>query len=289
MGIIFGLLAAVTYGAADFIGGRVSRRADVFTVVLLSQLLGAIPLLLVIPFFSASGPTVEALAWGAAAGVGGGTGVLFLYRGLAVGRMTVVAPVTGVIAAAAPVLFGLAIGERPGPVALTGVAIAVASVALVSAAPPPIDEEADVDVTADISGWRTSGMPLAVGAGLSFGAFFIFLERAGDNTGIWPLIGMRAASISLVAVIALALGRSLRPPSGTMGAIAGSGILDVGANVFYLLATRFGLLTVVAVLTSMYPAVTVVLARVLLHERFVRTQLVGLALAAASIVLIVVG
>ena len=130
---------------------------------------------------------------------------------------------------------------------------------------------------------------LAIGAGLSFGTFFIFLERASDGTGIWPLIGMRAASITLVAIIALSLRRSLRPPSGTIGAIAGSGILDVGANVFYLLATRFGLLTLVAVLTSMYPAVTVLLARIFLKERMMKVQLVGLTLAGAAIAMIVAG
>src|SRR5688500_8768578 len=138
MGIVFGLLAAATYGAADFIGGRVSRRADVFTVVLLSQLLGAIPLAIAIPFFADAPASPSALAWGAAAGIGGGTGVLLLYRGLAVGRMTVVAPITGVVAAAAPVIFGLAIGERPGPIALVGVGVALISVALVSSAPPPV-------------------------------------------------------------------------------------------------------------------------------------------------------
>ncbi|MGH2808898.1 MAG: EamA family transporter [Actinomycetota bacterium] len=288
MGIIFGLLAAATYGAADFIGGRVSRRADVFTVVLLSQLLAAIPLALVIPFTAGNGPTMDALAWGGAAGIAGGTGVLFLYRGLAVGRMTVVAPVTGVLAAAAPVVFGLAIGERPGPVALVGVGIALASVALVSSAPPP-DTEADADLTADIPRWKASGMPLAVGAGLSFGAFFILVERAGDDAAIWPLIGMRGASITLVAIVALVLRRSIRPPAGTIVPIGASGVLDIAANVLYLLATRSGLLTLVAVLTSMYPAVTVLLARFLLNERFVRTQLLGLGLAAASIVLIVIG
>jgi drug/metabolite transporter (DMT)-like permease len=287
MGIIFGLLAAATYGAADFIGGRVSRRADVFTVVLLSQLLGAIPLLIALPFFAEAPASPSALAWGAAAGIGGGTGVLLLYRGLAVGRMTVVAPITGVVAAAAPVIFGLAIGERPGPIALVGVGIALISVALVSSAPPPVAAENDVEIGAPVSTSRS--VPPAIGAGLSFGAFFIFLDRAQETAGIWPLISMRAASIGLVAVLALALRRPMRPPPGTIAGIGGSGVLDVSANVFYLLATRSGLLSVVAVLTSMYPAVTVVLARALLNERFVATQLMGLALAAASIVLIVLG
>src|SRR5688572_22819141 len=95
MGVLFGLLAAATYGAADFIGGHVSRRFDAFSVVLISQLIGAVPLLVAVPFLAEGSPTIEAVGWGAAAGLGGGTGVLFLYRGLAVGRMSVVAPITG--------------------------------------------------------------------------------------------------------------------------------------------------------------------------------------------------
>ena len=94
MGILFGLLAAATYGAADFVGGRVSRAFDAFSVVLISQLIGAVPLLIVVPFLAEGGPTAQAVGWGAAAGIGGGTGVLFLYRGLAIGRMSVVAPIT---------------------------------------------------------------------------------------------------------------------------------------------------------------------------------------------------
>lgn len=289
MGIVFGLLAAATYGGADFLGGRVSRRADVFTVVLISQLIGAAPLLVVIPFFLDVDPTLRAVSWGAAAGLGGGAGVLLLYRGLAIGRMSVIAPVTGVVAAAAPVIFGLVTGERPGPLALIGVAVALMAVALVSAAPPPTGEEDDVDLDATVRPWRTSGVPMALGAGLAFGAFFILLDAAGDDSGVWPLIGMRTSSLALVAVIAVALRRPWRPPAGTLSLIAGAGVLDVSANVLYLLATRHGLLTLVAVLTSMYPASTVLLARFVLKERLVRTQMVGLVLAAASIVLIVVG
>ena len=289
MGIIFGLLAAATYGGADFIGGRMSRRVDVFTVVLVSQLIGAIPLVVVIPFFIDGEASVSALAWGAAAGFAGGSGVLLLYRGLAVGRMSVVAPVTGVVAATAPVIFGLATGERPGPLALVGVVVALIAVALVSTAPPPPAAEDDVELGATLNSWRASGVPLALGAGLAFGAFFIFLDLGGEDTGLWPLIGMRSSSLVLVALITLALRRPLRPPSGTILGIAGAGLLDVAANVLYLLATRHGLLTLVAVLTSMYPASTVLLARFVLKERFIRTQIVGLLFAAASIVMIVLG
>ena len=289
MGIVFGLLAAATYGGADFLGGRVSRRADVFTVVLISQLIGAVPLLAVIPFFIEVEPSAPAFVWGTAAGLAGGSGVLLLYRGLAIGRMSVVAPVTGVVAATAPVVFGLATGERPGPLALVGVVVALIAVALVSAAPPPAAAEDDVELGAALHPWRTSGVPLALGAGLAFGAFFIFLDLGGDDTGVWPLVGMRVSSLVLVTVIALSLRRPLRPPPRTFIGIAGAGLLDVSANVLYLLATRHGLLTLVAVLTSMYPASTVLLARFVLKERFIRTQIAGLLFAAASIVMIVLG
>ena len=172
---------------------------------------------------------------------------------------------------------------------MTGVAVALIAVVLVSATPPPPGREDDVQLDVPLHPLRTPGVTLAVGAGLMFGAFFIFLDVAGDDSGVWPLIGMRSASMGLVASAALVLRKPWRPPSGTLGAIAAAGLLDVAANVLYLLATRRGLLTLVAVLTSMYPAVTVVLARMVLKERFVRTQIAGLLFAAASIVLIVLG
>jgi len=289
MGVLFGLLAAATYGVADFAGGQVSRRADVFSVVLVSQLLGAIPLALVVPFFVEGPPTEAALAWGAAAGVGGGTGVVLLYRGLAVGRMSVVAPITGVVAAGLPVIFGLALGDRPGPVSMVGIAVALVAVVLVSSS-QPADNEEDValDEPVDAS-WKRAGVPYALGAGTGFGLFFVFLDRAGDNSGVWPLIATRCSSLVLITVIALALRRPIKPPRGTLMMMAVAGVLDVAANVFYLISTRFGLLSLVAVLTSMYPAVTVLMARIFLNERMIRTQLVGLALAGAAIVMIVLG
>jgi len=287
MGVLFGLLAAATYGVADFAGGQVSRRANVFSVVLVSQLAGAVPLALVVPFFADQPPTTAALVWGAAAGFGGGTGVLFLYRGLAVGRMSVVAPITGVTAASLPVVFGLAIGERPGPISLIGVAVALAAVVLVSAAPSP-DSDENVEAE-DQPSWKRSGVPYAFAAGTGFGLFFVFLDAAGDDAGVWPLVATRCSSLVLVAAIALSLRRPVKPPPGTTKLMVVAGVLDVAANVFYLISTRFGLLSLVAVLTSMYPAVTVLMARIFLNERMVAKQLVGLALAGAAILLIVLG
>lgn len=289
MGVLFGLLAAATYGAADFVGGHVSRRFDAFSVVLISQLIGTVPLLLAFPFLAEGSPTAQALGWGAAAGIGGGTGVLLLYRGLAVGRMSVVAPITGVVAAIVPVVVGLVIGERPSAVSLLGIALALVAVILVSSAPPP-DDETDVDLNEELSGPApSSGVPYAFGAGLSFALFFVFLNSAGETSAVWPLLGTRGASLLLVTVAVIALRKPVKPPPGTIVAIGGAGILDVAANVFYLISTRFGLLSLVAVLTSMYPAITVLLARIFLKERMIKIQLVGLALAGTAIAMIVAG
>lgn len=280
MAIILSIAAALTYGAADFIGGLMTKRNDVFRVVLLSQVLGALPLLVVFPLLNDGDFSTEVLLWGAGAGITGGGGVVLLYRGLAIGRMSVVAPITAVEAAMVPVLFGLANGERPSALALVGIALALVAVAFISRVPEDVSGETEP---------RRSGIVEALGAGLAFGAFFIFLDGVGDDSGMWPLLVMRATSIVLATVGVIAAGVSLRPTSGTFVGIAAAGTFDVGANIFYLLSTREGLLTIVAVVTSMYPAMTVLLARLHLKERFTRVQTVGLFLAGAAITLIATG
>lgn len=282
MAIVLGLAAALTYGVADFIGGFVTRRADVFTVVLLSQTIGSSLMLAALPWFLNDAATGQALGFGAAAGIGGATGVILLYRGLATGRMSVVAPITAVEAASVPVVFGLSTGERPSEAALAGVAIALVAVALVSSASDPND-------AGDLPGQRWAGVPEALGAGLGFGAFFILLNEGGAETGLWPLVAARTSSLVLVGGAALLTRRPLRPPAGTGRGIAAAGVLDVTANLCYLLATRRGLLSIVAVLTSMYPASTVILARAVLHERFRPSQVAGLACAVVGIALIALG
>lgn len=278
MAILLGLGAALTYGAADFMGGLATKRSNEFAVVVWSQVFGSALLLAALPFFLAVPFTLEAFAWGMGSGVGGGLGVLMLYRGLALGRMSVVAPTTGVIAAVVPVLAGLLLGERPSALSLFGVVVALIAVTLVSASP-------------DHAGQRHtySGIREAIAAGLGFGAFFILLSLAGADSGLWPLLGTRSASLGIVTLIALVAGRSLRPGQGSLLLIASAGILDVATNLLYLSATRVGLLSLVAVLTSMYPGATVILARFVLHERFHRLQLVGLGFSAVGVALIAAG
>ncbi|MGH2701770.1 MAG: EamA family transporter, partial [Actinomycetota bacterium] len=255
-----------------------TKRSNEFSVVVCSQLIGSALLLAALPFFLDAPFTIEAFAWGMGSGLGGGLGVLLLYRGLALGRMSVVAPTTGVIAAVVPVLAGLILGERPGALSLVGVVVALVAVGLVSASPDHAGERVGY-----------SGMREAVGAGLAFGAFFILLSVAGDDSGLWPLVGARTASLGVVALIAVAGRRPLRPASGSLQLIAIAGTLDVAANLLFLAASRAGLLSLVAVLTSMYPGATVVLARFVLHERLHRLQLVGLACSALGVALIAGG
>ena len=281
MAVILGLAAALAYGAADFTGGLVSRRAHPFAVVVLSQIFGLALLAAVFPFFDGvlSG---SALWWGAAAGVGGGLGVALLYRGLSIGRMSVVAPITAVEAAIVPLLFSIARGESPGAIASVGVVISLGAVVLISYS--PATQEA-----VGAGGRLPAGLIEAVGAGLGFGAFFLFLDRAPDASGLWPLIGTKLSSIVLVAGLAVLARTRLRAARDTWTPIVLAGALDVAANIFYLLAARRGLLAIVAVLTSMYPGATVLLARFILKERTSRLQNVGLILALAGVALIASG
>lgn len=296
MALLLGLGAAVVYGSADFLGGLASRRSPVLAVVAVSQVAGLAVLGALIWFLPGT-PTTSALLWGAASGAAGGAGVALLYRGLSVGRMGIVAPTTAVGAAAVPVIYGLAVGERPSALALIGVAIALIAIVAVSLTPAPEHPGTPeavapgVGVAVPEAGARRmpAGLPEAIAAGIAFGAFFILLARAGDQSGLWPLIGARAASISLVVGGALLTGRSLRPARADMGAVFGSGALDMAANALYLLATFSGLLSLVAVLTSLYPASTVLLARIALGERLAGVQILGLLLAAGGVTLIGLG
>jgi drug/metabolite transporter (DMT)-like permease len=296
--VLLGLGAALTYGASDFFGGVASRRAPILAVVVASQVVGLvviIPFLILLPGV----PTTAALVWGGASGAAGGAGVALLYRGLSRGRMSVVAPTTAVGAAVVPVLFGLLVGERPGIAALVGIVVALTAIALMSLVPEPsadVPEPAGpgVGVTGGaLRGSRPGRLPAgfgdAVAAGVAFGGFFILLQQAGEDTGLWPLLGARIGSIGLLVLAAVATRRQLRPGGGAYAAIAAAGALDMVANALYLLAARIGLLSLVVVLTSLYPASTILLARIVLRERLVGGQVAGLALAAAGVTLIALG
>jgi drug/metabolite transporter (DMT)-like permease len=283
MEIVLALGSAFAYGVSDYTGGVLAKRIHVFTVILISQLISAAILLVFLPFWEGSF-SGSAMQWGAVAGLAGMAGAALLYRGLAIGRMGVVAPITAVLAAAIPVSFGLATGERPGAVAIIGIVVGFVAVILISMAPEPSPVEPVTTKSSSPSGNR--GIPEAFGAGTGFGFFFIMLERTPDDSGIWPLVGTRISMIVAVTILALMVGAEIRAAGAATRSLMWLGFVNLASDLLYLLATREGLLSLVAVITSLYPATTVGLARILLGERMVRQQIVGVACAAASVTLI---
>lgn len=273
------VLSSIAYGAADFLGGLAAKRGSpVFSVVVVSQSVGLLLVLVALPFLPASSPTAADLAWGAAAGLAGGIGLALLYRGLSIGVMSVVAPVTAVCAVIIPVAVGLALGERPAGLALAGVALAITSIVLVSQTGHSEGAER-----------ATTGLATAIASGVAIGIFLVCLERTGPAAGLWPLVPARLASVSLFAAAAGIARQPLAPRREVMPIVVAGGALDMAANVLYLLAVRPGELSIVATLTSLYPASTILLARIVLRERLRLVQGVGLTCAAVAIALIVAG
>jgi drug/metabolite transporter (DMT)-like permease len=276
--ILLALAAAAVYGVSDYAGGRASRRASAIVVSLVAESSILVLLAVIVPLTSTSNPSGADLAWGAAAGAAGAVGIIALYHALANGAMTVVAPITGVVAAVVPVAVGLAIGERPGALALVGVAMAIVSVALIGGlvGVPHVRTPASLVMVALLSG-------------ASFGLLFVFYDQPGDDSGMWPLLGARLASGPILAMTYVATRPHGRIDRKTAVIAMLVGVLGTSANFFYLLAARRGLLTIVAVVVSMYPASTVLLATVFDGERMRRPQLIGLVIAAVALVLVTIG
>jgi drug/metabolite transporter (DMT)-like permease len=288
--VVLAGLSGLVWGVGDFAGGKATQRADALPVVWLSKLI-SLPLLALYLVLSPSRLDVEGLAWGALSGLFGAVGVIVFYRALSAGAMTVVAPITSVTSAAIPVVVGLAAGERPGPLALVGVTCALVAIALVSLAPPR------PGVVSVVTG-RLVG--LAVVSGVGFALFFILLARAnaaaGGDAGLWPVGSAQVAALVLSGILILAartrggtgtgaVGR--RWPRGRSLAWATiAGPFDMSANALYLVATRYGDLSLVAPLAALYPVTTVLLALVVDGERLRPLQVVGLALALGALLLV---
>jgi uncharacterized membrane protein len=275
--VFLGLLVALSYGAGDFLGGLSARQIAPLVVVQRSQLVGLGLLVVLVAVVPEQDPIAADLARGAAAGAIGAVGVGLLYRGLAVGAMAIVAPITAVGAAVLPVAWGLGSGERPGGLALTGVGLALVAVALISSAVDP-------GVAGGSSRAREVGLALVAGA--AFGGVFVCLGNTSADSGMWPVFAARVASVGLASLVLLARRERAVVPPGSRLVVAATGALDVTANAMFLLAARSGLLSLAAVVSSLYPAGTVVLARVVLHERITTRQQAGLALALTGVVLI---
>lgn len=276
MAVAFALGAALLYGMSDFVGGVASRRMSVWPVGLLACL-SAAALAVVIALFRAGDPTGADLWWGALAGVGSGSGTAFLYRGLAAGRMGVVAPVSAVGAVLVPLGVGLVAGERPGAVAWVGIAVALPGIWLVSREEGPVDGGPERGGVAD-------GLLDGALAGLAFGLLFAALGQVPDEAGFWPLATAQAVAVLSLVGAALILGGNPWPRRrGDLWGLV-PGLLATLAVLCFLLASQSGLLSIAAVITSLYPAFTVLLAILVLREHVHRAQAVGLALCAATVV-----
>jgi drug/metabolite transporter (DMT)-like permease len=279
---VLALASAVLYGSADFFGGLTARRANTVATVVWSQFAGLVLLLLALPFLPDTAVSSRDWIWGFVAGLSGGIGVAFLYRALAIGTMAVVAPTTAVIAAMIPVLFAFAIGERLRPLTFLGVALALVAIFLVSR--PAATQETNAESTRR---GLPPGFALALLAGISVGIFFLSLARTGSAAGMWPLIAARISSIALFLAIALVAKRTLLMSRTAAATATLGGALDMAANAVYMIAARIGPLSIVVTLASLYPAATVVLARLILHEHLSRAQMAGIACALLAVGLIV--
>jgi drug/metabolite transporter (DMT)-like permease len=282
---LLALGSAILYGAADFTGGLTTRRAGTIPVVVISQASGLALLALILPFLPAASPTRDDLMWGAVAGLTGGVGVALLYRALAIGVMAVVAPTTAVCAVTIPVVVAVVLGERPVPLAVAGIVLGIVSIVLVSQQTVVLSEN-------QISGsaaTRRSGVGTALLSGVAIGFFFLSLAQTRVGAGMWPLIPARFLSVLLFVVIAVAGKRSLRMPRQALGLALVCGTIDMLANALYMLAVRQGPLSSVVTLSSLYPASTVLLARIVLGERLNLWQVTGVGCALAAVALIVSG
>lgn len=225
------------------------------------------------------------LLWGGASGAAGAGGVLLLYKGLADGRMSVVAPLTGLVAAGLPVIVSPLLGETPSAVALVGIAIALAAIALVSR-----DGELHSEDQTVATMTRRAMVTVAVASGACFGALFLLLDQASEQAGMWPLVSNKLVGLVVVAFYGFAMARTgLRVGRDALPMVVGCAAAGTAAEVLLLLATQQGLVAIAAVITSLYPGSTVLLARFVLHERLRTDQLAGFALAALAVGLIASG
>jgi drug/metabolite transporter (DMT)-like permease len=246
-------------------------------VLLVSQAFGLGAAVLLVVALRDAPPGAHIFLLSAAAGVVGVAALGLLFRGLAVGRMSIVAPLSAIGGGVLPVAWGLLRGERPSALALAGVGLALVAAAVVG-------RGAEHDPAPAIS--PRLELALGAGAGMGFGVVFILLAESSSGSGMWPVLIARCASVPLLAIVAVVLGISPRVARTDLAPVAGAGLFDVAANALVVLAVRRGLLSLVAPVASLYPATTVVLARFVLHERIGRQRAGGLAVGLVGLVLI---
>ncbi len=278
MSILLALGCAVAYGLADFVGGVMSRRTTMWAVAVAAQVAAAV-LTTALALVFTGDPSATDWLWALGAGVGSGGGTVFLYRGLGSGRMGVVAPLSAVGAALVPLVVGVVAGERPGALTWTGVGLALPGVWLVAR-------------TRDTGAATNSAAQDVVNgllAGLGFGVLFAALGQVPEQAGLGPLALTQCSAVVVTIGAAMALRAAWLPRDRAALTATLAGVLSTAATLMFLLATQSGLLTVAGVLAALYPAVTVVLAAVVLREAIHRHQAVGLVLTAVAVAFVAAG
>lgn len=271
--ILLGLFSGLSWGFADFFGGFASRRMSAATVAAVSQVVGTLIVVALLLVMRPTVPPWSDLGLGLLGGVCGGLGVYAFYRALAIGTISLVAPVSA-LGAGIPVAVGLLQGERPGPLALVGAFVALAGAVIASRAPGRATRR---------------GLGMAALAAVGFGLFFVLIAPAAETSVLWAAASTRAASVPVLLSVCLGVGASLRVGRGLWPFVLGSGVLDVVANIAFAAAATVGPLAIAAVLAGLYPVATVVLAQIVLHERLSRGQWVGVAAALIGVAFIAAG
>ena len=278
LAVALGLAASLSWGISDFLGGLKSRTLQLLTVLVLSQGIGLLGVTVIVLARGRAAPDLDHVAYACLSGVAGAMGLAAFYRGLAVGAMAVVAPISGT-AAVLPVAFGLITGERPGALQAAGIVLAIVGVVLASRELP---EEGGPPQVA-------TGAGLALLSALGFGTFFVAMDAASEQDVFWAIFFNRVTSFSILALAALVIRPRLSVGRADLSALLVIGGLDISANALFAAATTEGLVSVVAVLASLYPVVTVLLARVVLGERVRRLQEAGVVVVLAGVALISAG
>jgi drug/metabolite transporter (DMT)-like permease len=276
--VALGLAASVSWGLADFIGGLKARTLDVLAVLVISQGLALLLLAVAVAASAPEAPSTAAALAAAGAGVAGVAGLAALYRGLAVGAMAVVAPIAA-LGAGIPVAVGIATGDRPSGLVVAGILIALGGVALAAREQAPEGGGARLAV----------GAGLAMAAALGIGLFLLGMDAASDDGVLWALLCARGASVAVLLAALVATRPDLGAAKPDLAAIAAIGVLDLSANGLFAVATTEGLVSVASVCSSLYPVVTILLARAVLSERVRPSQQVGVALVMLGVVAIAAG
>ncbi len=273
LAVTYGLSSAVAWGAGDFAGGFATKKCSVYSVIFISQMVGLVILVALAVGFNETWPDGKTLFYGGCAGICGVLGLMALYRGLALGNMGIVAPLSAVVTALLPICFSFFNEGLPKPIQLAGFGAALFAVLLLS-------------YDGKSKGGKLVGLHLPLIAGTGFGLFFIFIDKSSAAVVYWPLVSARCTAIVLTGIVLAATRGPILPQRVQMPFILMTGVLDSAGNAFFALATQMGRLDISAVLSSLYPAATVLLAWMILKEKIHQRQLAGVVCAMAALVMI---